>query len=783
MSTQDRALHWALALIALVLFLLAWVPLVRAADVVIHGVDNEGAASGTSLGLKTGPANAVFSAGDLCIAQVSVPSNTTITAPSGWTVIDTLVNGTTLSSQYAYKYDCAPDSNTHTFSFTFGASTSSNGILATYKNTNPSQPVDPITITGTTTSSSTTHTAPSITTNFDRDMILGFWAAKSDASCSWSASGMTSHGMQRTQPTGLCDFGADVLQPTAGVSGSKTASYTGGSAGVGTAELIALEPIPPTPTSTPTVTNTPTITPTSTDTPTDTPTPLPSDTPTDTPTALPTATITPTDLPTDTPTETPSETPTDTPTDTPTNPPGGTYTPTITNTPTVTPTITPTVPTPTPTITPTPGATFTHTAEPCTPGVTGITQVQDLGTFTAPGSFHVPGLIPRHHVIIMRPEPLQPTATCISPTGFSDTQTNRYFCPDGVVYGMVIHELNVGDLIPYPYGNTTTPVHVYDYFGIGSDNACRVLEDAQWSCNHFPEFPVPCPFPAGPGTCDGCCIPVNSPLELAVQAGEPSCTFDAFTSVGPPTICAPLGGSCSDSTQDIDGVTLIAGCVTCDSAPPTDTPAPLTPSPTFSPSPTMIVNPPTPTPTVTATGASVCVPNTPAPSPTATPKCPYTFFTNTGAIGATCLFTGPIDTGISCSVVNLPVDAVFGGDGHNVTLTWSSDPTLTFQGTAFSPTVAFLDRIKIGTGTAVLYPQARADLTSTGMTVTFNNLPNGQCCILPPVVWCAYQKGCTRDEACQWSGYGGVFDQVINATHPPPSRVAVPFVHDVQQTP
>lgn len=431
-----------------------------------------------------------------------------------------------------------------------------------------------------------------------------------------------------------------------------------------------------TPTNTPTVpaTSTSTVTPTdtATDTPTLTPTPVFTDTPTDTPSVTPTsppsghcvwchsctpgpdycidnfigdsgnavdncqltsacgaitgpsagtcgdATCGPPGVATVTQAPTFTQTPTDTPTDTPTG--------TVTDTPTDTPTAV---------VSP------THTAEPCTPGAATITQVQDLGTFSSPSSFTVPtnadclgagnpipcctgfgtgtclGYIARHHVVIMVPEPLHPDATCISFSGFLDTQANFYTCPDGIVVGVVLTQLNPGDLIPYPYSNTTDPIHVYDYFGIEAHSSvgrCFTTEEALWSC------------------CSACGFAALSDVSLAVQATTGTCGFTPPRfSVVSGSVAIPIGGDCSDclfpSTDTIDGATEKQGCVTCDVAPetplPTDTPggspsATPTNTPTAQPTVTMIVVPPTLTPTATPTGAGVCMPNTPTPTPCVT---------------------------------------------------------------------------------------------------------------------------------------------------------------------
>lgn len=215
-----------------------------------------------------------------------------------------------------------------------------------------------------------------------------------------------------------------------------------------------------------------------------------------------------------------------------------------------------------------------------------------------------------------------------------------------------------------------------------------------------------------------------------------------------------------------------------------------TPSPTITPTipggitatPTGTFTP-TGTPTATPISLSHCVTPTPpptvtgtfTPTPTVTPLCPYTFFSDTGDIGKTCLYTGTYDFLDVCTNRTLPTDATFGGDAfRNVTITVNTYPPITWIGKAVTAHSANLTTMQIGTMPAV----------QVAATAQLGPNPNDNQLVVTPAAYltvpmtlCAYDRGCKATESCRFSKYVGLFDQVVDAHHPPPPRLPLAVVH------
>jgi hypothetical protein len=202
----------------------------------------------------------------------------------------------------------------------------------------------------------------------------------------------------------------------------------------------------------------------------------------------------------------------------------------------------------------------------------------------------------------------------------------------------------------------------------------------------------------------------------------------------------------------------------------------------------------TPTPTETRTPHYACAQPTPigwghcaywtvtptvTPTATATePPCPYTFGTNTGALGKTCLFTTTCRPGNGCGYTNntclaaqAPMDGYFSGDGNHVSITLSTQPAVTWVGRVGAiPTTAGLQGYHIGTGPLVVFPATGTLVNSTSAHPLLEIRPASG----SPYNICASPQGCTWDQSCPFTNYVGNFVQVMSGTMPPPENFLMP---------
>src|SRR6266404_3471303 len=194
--------------------------------------------NGTSLSISK-PAGVV--AGDVLVASVDAAggSGTTITAPSGWTLIRRDDSGTTLAMATYYKV--AGSSEPASYSWGLGSSNvgAGGGIIA-YANVDTGAPLNASG--GQVNSSSASVTAPSITTTVPNTMLVGFFGIASQSSFTAPSGMMERYGVSSGGSTKVSSEGADVAQPAAGASGTKVA--TASSAAVNIGHLVALAPAP-----------------------------------------------------------------------------------------------------------------------------------------------------------------------------------------------------------------------------------------------------------------------------------------------------------------------------------------------------------------------------------------------------------------------------------------------------------------------------------------------------------------------------------------------------------
>lgn len=230
-----RRRSWALlALVALLL------PLQSLAAVALIGAESGLTNPGSSIviGKPAGVAS-----NHVLVAHVSARGGTalTITAPSGWSLLDRRNSGTSLAQAIYVKV--AGDSEPSTYTWSFNGSTRAAGGIIAYSGVDTTTPVEAVA--GQANASSTVVTAPGITTSSANARVVGFFGSANgnDNGSIGAPSGMTARygAGSSAGPNGVTVLAADQTQASAGSSGSKTT--TGASSGaVSIGQLLALKP-------------------------------------------------------------------------------------------------------------------------------------------------------------------------------------------------------------------------------------------------------------------------------------------------------------------------------------------------------------------------------------------------------------------------------------------------------------------------------------------------------------------------------------------------------------
>jgi hypothetical protein len=178
---------------------------------------------------------------DVMVANIYVVgTNPTITAPSGWTLILSTLDGTTARLSTYYKVAGASEPASYQWTFS-GASMTEGGIITFYGviTTSPIDVYD-----GQANAASTSYTAPSVTTTVGNAMLVAAFGAKAGGSSNTVTppAGMTECydvGQNNNGPS--CTEAATVAQTSAGASGTKVAT---GQSGTNIGHLVALKPKP-----------------------------------------------------------------------------------------------------------------------------------------------------------------------------------------------------------------------------------------------------------------------------------------------------------------------------------------------------------------------------------------------------------------------------------------------------------------------------------------------------------------------------------------------------------
>ncbi|MBI5429727.1 MAG: hypothetical protein HY938_04625 [Nitrosomonadales bacterium] len=182
-------------------------------------------------------------AGDVMIAAVATtPSTVTITAPAGWTLIQTVTQATATSNRVATYYRVATASEPASYSWTFSTTHSgAAGGIVSYSGVDNTAPVD--VSAGAATASALTHTAPGITTAAAGDMLVTVHEYASGRS--WTPpAGMTERvdiASRSASNNGITLEMNELLLGAAGATGAKTATASA-AADTGATVSIALRP-------------------------------------------------------------------------------------------------------------------------------------------------------------------------------------------------------------------------------------------------------------------------------------------------------------------------------------------------------------------------------------------------------------------------------------------------------------------------------------------------------------------------------------------------------------
>jgi len=174
--------------------------------------------------------------GDVMLASITVASTASATAPTGWTLIGTSLTSGSMRQTIYWRVAAASEPASYTWNFT-GNQNAVGGIVA-YSGAATTGPI----ISGQANSSSTSITAPTVTTTADNSLVVGFFGIAASTTVS-PPSGMLEQAELSTQASAKSKVTteiADTIQSLAGASGNKIAIASAAAASAG--QLVALQP-------------------------------------------------------------------------------------------------------------------------------------------------------------------------------------------------------------------------------------------------------------------------------------------------------------------------------------------------------------------------------------------------------------------------------------------------------------------------------------------------------------------------------------------------------------
>jgi hypothetical protein len=187
--------------------------------------ENGNGATSLAIAKPTGAAE-----GNLLLATVTAAGTGTVTAPSGWTAIKSLTQGSTIQLTY---YRVAGASEPTSYSWSLGSNRVASGGIAAYSGVNQTVPID---ATATASGASGNASVPSATTSVPGDQVLAVASFGATATVTPDASTTERFSVSSSSNTSEL---ADFAQASAGATSVKTVTPSV-SSGVWLAETIAL---------------------------------------------------------------------------------------------------------------------------------------------------------------------------------------------------------------------------------------------------------------------------------------------------------------------------------------------------------------------------------------------------------------------------------------------------------------------------------------------------------------------------------------------------------------
>ncbi|OGQ94083.1 MAG: hypothetical protein A2521_05440 [Deltaproteobacteria bacterium RIFOXYD12_FULL_57_12] len=219
------------SLCVLLAILLLYAPLARAA---ISLVGSSTATQKNSFDLTLAVPVGVTT-GHVLLAQVILRATDSITAPAGWTLIDSKSSGATLTQAIYYRVATATEPAS--YAWTSLRNDWAGGMVA-YRGVDTA--ANPINVaSGQANGSSTSVTAPTVTTTVSNALLVGFFVTANKNDFSGTA-GMAERYRQSYANTTTSLLATDETKAAAGATGTRTA--TANAADVNIGHLIALKP-------------------------------------------------------------------------------------------------------------------------------------------------------------------------------------------------------------------------------------------------------------------------------------------------------------------------------------------------------------------------------------------------------------------------------------------------------------------------------------------------------------------------------------------------------------
>src|SRR3989442_940430 len=189
-------------------------------------------------------------AGDVMIASIAFGLDTpTITPPAGWTLVRRVTSSSKTTGYYsmAIFWRAADASDASVSSYVFDISNATNGWVGGIQSFSGVDTTNPIVVDGgQVTASSTTHATPSgLTTGAVANTLLVTTHMVNNGNVTgWTAPAGMTETLDFRYGKGLTGAVATstVLQPTAGATGTKTATIAGATGYTGAAHILALRP-------------------------------------------------------------------------------------------------------------------------------------------------------------------------------------------------------------------------------------------------------------------------------------------------------------------------------------------------------------------------------------------------------------------------------------------------------------------------------------------------------------------------------------------------------------